>query len=492
MRKIFKFFVLVFLFVFSSGFFIGASGFGDNAIKYLEQVSRIPRVAFTQNEVYTADYLGRVLKDTGYDVVFEEIVFPDNTSLNFEQGEYLSHNIIATKKGSSDLEVIIGASYDSIGEEGSTGFEASTGVALLLDLATMLKDVKLPYTLKFILFGAGKYGSIGSTHYVSTRSQDELNKIMYYLNLSSVGSGKNLYVYANKGSKGFLREGLIDKAKDLGIDLFTSPSIDEYLVPEGVGYDIGDHVPFKYSNVPYGFIEATSWKSIDEEYLIPSDPTEKGIGILDGSSNDNYVYAMETFKKNIEENLSKASELIYNWIVGKGKSIKVVTSLTEENLPYASSITYTLYKDGKKFKSHTLDEKLAPVEFKNLSDGKYKIEVSYPEEINFIKNINEFEFNFDSDGEFTVVNDELGVYTYREEFTDNYISVRQDVQDGEFGVGVKKILFDYSSASQGEYQEDSSNKNDALIKILFIVLIALVALYVLVRIIFSRINKKFE
>lgn len=492
MKRIFKFFVLVFLFIFNFGFYVGASGFGDNAIKYLEQISRIPRDAFTQNEVYTADYLGRVLKDIGYDVVFEEIVFPDNTVLNFQQGEYLSHNIIATKKGSSDLEIIIGAPYDSIGEEGSTGFEASTGTSLLLELAGRFKNVNLPYTLKFIFFGASKYGSVGSTHYVSTRSQDELNKIMYYLNLSSVGSGKSLYVYSNQGNKGFLREDFLKLSKELNINLSTSPAIEEFSIPRGVGYDIGDHVPFKYSNVPYGFIEGSSWRAIDEEYLIPSDPTESGIGLLDGSANDNYSYAMENFKENIYENLSKASELIYESIAKDGKSIKIITSLTNENLNLSNSITYTLYKDGKKFKTQSLDEKLSVVEFKNLSEGKYKISVSAPEEINFIKNIDEFEINFDSDGEFVIVNDELGVYTYREEFTDSYISIRQDVQDSQFSVGVKKILFDYSSASQGEYQEDSSDKNDFLIKILFIVLIILILIYVLVRIIFSKINKKFE
>ena len=148
MRKFCRFFVLISLFVFSFGFFIQAVGFGEDALKYLIQISRIQRVAFTEGEVYTADYLGRILRDLGYDTTFEEIVFPEDTILNFTQGDYLSHNIIATKKGSSDLEVIIGAAYDSEEVKGSTGFEGATGVSLLLELAKKLKDVDLPYTLK--------------------------------------------------------------------------------------------------------------------------------------------------------------------------------------------------------------------------------------------------------------------------------------------------------------------------------------------------------
>lgn len=490
MRKFCRFFVLISLFVFSFGFFIQAVGFGEDALKYLIQISRIQRGAFTEGEVYTADYLGRILRDLGYDTTFEEIVFPQDTILNFTQGDYLSHNIIATKKGSSDLEVIIGAAYDSEEVKGSTGFEGATGVSLLLELAKKLKDVDLPYTLKFVLFGAGKQGNIGSTHYVSTRSQDELNKVMYYLNLSSIGSGKELHVYANNGEKGFLREDYLKLSKELNISLSTSPSMEDYDIPEGVGYDIGEHVPFKYSNVPYGFIEATSWDSVYEEFQIPDDPTGEKIGVIDGSSYDNYDEVMKIFGDNVRNNLSKASELIYNGIVKKEKSIKIITVLTEKNLNNASSISYTLFKDGKKLKTSTLDENLI-VEFKNLDEGNYKIEVSAPNDIKFLKDINDFEFNFDCDGEFVIVNDELDAYTYREEFTDNYISVRENIQNTQFEVGIKNVLFDYSSASEGDFQEDTDlNKNDQLIKVLSVVLVILVVVYILLRIIFSIMNKK--
>lgn len=490
MRKFCRFFVLISLFVFCFGIFIQAVGFGEDALKYLEQISRTQRVAFTEGEVYTADYLGRILRDLGYDTTFEEIVFPENTVLNFDQGYYISHNIIATKKGSSDLEIVIGAAYDSEEIEGSTGFEGATGVSLLLELAKKLKDIDLPYTLKFVLFGAGKQGNIGSTHYVSTRSQDELNKIMYYLNLSCIGSGKELYIYSNNGEKGFLRDDYLKLSKELNIPLLTSPSIEDYNIPEGVGYDIGEHVPFKYSNVPYGFIEATSWDSVYEEFQIPDDPTGEEVGIIDGSSYDNYDTVMEAFGDNVKNNLSKASELIYNGIVKKEKSIKIITVLTEENLNNASLISYTLFKDGKKLKTSTLDESLI-VEFKDLEEGTYKIEVNAPDDVKFLKNINEFEFNFDCDGEFVIVNDEIDTYTYREEFTDNYISVRKDVQNNQFEIGIKNVLFDYSGASEGDFQEDTNlNKNDQLIKILSIVLVILIVIYILLRIIFSIMNKK--
>lgn len=491
MKRFLRFFVLISLFVFSFGFFTKALEFGDYAIKYLEQISRIQRVAFTEGEIYTADYLGRILRDLGYDTSFEEVLFPKDTVLNFTQGDFVSHNVIATKKGESDLEVIIGASYDSDEVKGSTGFEGATGVSILLEIANRIKDVNLPYTLKFVLFGAGKQGNIGSTHYVSTRSQDELNKIMYYLNLSSIGSGKGLYIYSNNGEKGFLREDYLKLSKELKIPLLTSPKIDEYSIPRGVGYDLGEHVAFKYSNVPYGFIEATSWDEIHEEFQIPSDPTGEGVGVIDGSKYDNYDEVMGTFRSNVVSNLSNASELIYNALVKKSKNIKIITLLTEENSENYGSISYTLFKDGEKIKTSSVKSN-SVVEFNDLDEGNYKIEVSAPEGIKFLKNINEYDFKFsaNSNGDFVIVNDQEGRDTFRKGFTDNYVSVRESVQSGQFQVGVKDVLFNYSSGTGNGNQENiETDKNSGLIKVLSIVLVILIIIYVLLKIIFSKVNK---
>lgn len=467
-----------------------ATSFGDDALKILEQLSRIQRVVFTEGEVYTADYVGRLFRDMGYDTVFEEILFPNSTILNFEQGNFLSHNIIATKPGKSDLEFVIGTYYDSSDTKGSTGFEGATGVSLLLEIASKIKDIDFPYTIKFILFGGGKAGNIGSTHYVSTRSQEELNKIMGYLNITNLGSGKELYIYGNSGAKGFLRDELLKIGKEHNIKLSTSPSIEEFLIPEGVGYDIGDQVPFKYSNVPYGFMESTSWESISPEFQIPDDPTGEGLGIIDDSKYDNYNDVMESFSDRVKENLKNASELIYKFLVRKDKSIKIITSLTEENLSKVENITYTLYRNGEKVKTKKLDKNLTVI-FDNLQDGVYKVDVSIPDGINFLKDINEFEFDFDSNGEFVFVNDEIDTYTYREEFTDTYEKTRKDISESGFKVGVKKLLFDYSvSGDESGNEDDSMSDNDSKIKILSITLGVLVLIYILFKIIFSVINKK--
>lgn len=490
MKRIYKIFVFIVLFVCCFKPSVQAEEFGKYALDYLEQISRIPRVSFSEGEVYTADYLGRLLRDFGYDTSFEEISFPEDTVLNFTPGYYLSHNIIATKKGASDLEVIIGASYDSENVDGSTGFEGATGVSVLLEVADRVKDMSFPFTLKFVLFGSGKNGEIGSTHYVSTRSQDELDKIMYFLNLTSIGSGKNLYVYGNSGNKGFVRDELLSLSKELKIKILTTEENLEQSIPEGVCADIGDHVPFKYSNVPFGKIEATSFESIDKNYGLPDDPTGEGIGIIEGSSDDNYNYVMGNFVDTVTKNLSSCVEVLFNYLVRENRSIKIITQLSEENLDKISQVKYVLYKGNKKIKEIILNETLV-TEFKNLDEGNYTVKVISPNGIDFLKNIDEFEFNFKDNvnGEFVFVNDEIVTYTYRKEFTDNYNLVRDDIKNSNFEIKSKKFIFDYSS-SIGNYEEEDSSKNDMLIKNLSILLVALIVFYVILRIILLKLNKE--
>ncbi len=491
LTRLSKFLILVFLFLVTSLLSVQALEFGEYSLKYLEQISRTQRVAFTEGELYTGDYLGRVLRDLGYDTYFEEISFPQNSSIEYNQGYYLSHNIIAEKKGKSDLEVIIGTSYDSRLVSGSKGFERATGVSLILELATLLKDESLPYTVKFILFGGGIEGSLGATHYVSTRSQEDLDKIMYYLNVTSIGSGKEIYISGNTGNKGFLTKELMDLSKKLDININLTKENTTLNIPEGAAFDLGDNVPFKYSNVPFSTIYATSFESVDDHYGIPNDPTGDGSGLIEGTLNDTYEYVMDNYKDNVERNLRDVSELIYNYLMRDEKSIKVITSLSEENLDKVNLIKYELKKDGKKISEYSLDESMI-LNISNLDSGDYTLKVTYPKDIKFIKDISEFDFKFEDgeNGEFVFLNDEINTYTYREGFTDNYNTLRQEVKDGEFLVKQKKFLFEYSA--NGDYSEEDELKNDIIIRNLSIALGVLILLYIILKLIFHSINKKRE
>ncbi|EIA23102.1 hypothetical protein SFB3_312G0, partial [Candidatus Arthromitus sp. SFB-3] len=228
--------------------------------------------------------------------------------------------------------------------------------------------------------------------------------------------------------------------------------------------------------------EATSLESLDEMYGLPDDPTGEGVGIIEGSSNDNYDYVMNNFIDNVEKNLSNSVELVFNYLVREDRSIKIITQLSEENIDKISQIKYELYSGNKKLKEISLDETLI-TEFKDLDEGNYTVKVVCPKEIEFLKDIEEFDFNFEGDlnGKFVFVNDEIVTYTYRKEFTDNYNSVREDIKNSKFEIRAKKLLFDYSSGVMGDYEEEDDSKNEMLIKTLAIVLIVLIACYVLLK-----------
>ena len=56
-------------------------------------------------------------------------------------------DVIAVKEGVSEEMIIFGAHYGS-GNEGKGADDNASGVAVMLEAARMLKDVKTPYTIK--------------------------------------------------------------------------------------------------------------------------------------------------------------------------------------------------------------------------------------------------------------------------------------------------------------------------------------------------------
>lgn len=130
----------------------------------------------------TADYIKEQFSDQGY-IVKEH---------NFLWESFICRNIVAEKEGSSlkDKIIIIGAHYDSI--FGSPGADDNaSGVALLLELARLLFDIRLNKTIRFVAFaneeppffmGRG----MGSLNYAESLRKDKQD-VELMLCLESVG-----------------------------------------------------------------------------------------------------------------------------------------------------------------------------------------------------------------------------------------------------------------------------------------------------------------
>ncbi len=144
-------------------------------IAYLSE-SIGPRIAGSEEELRAQDYIAEEFKGLGF--------FPEIQSFAYEDGDNsgLSYNVIALLQGASPQEIIIGAHYDSVGiGQGAT--DNASGVALMLVIMQQLKNENLPYTLRFIAFGAEEIGLWGSWAYADGMSTDEVNNTLGMVNL---------------------------------------------------------------------------------------------------------------------------------------------------------------------------------------------------------------------------------------------------------------------------------------------------------------------
>ena len=130
-----------------------------------------------------ANYIEKVLTDTGYEVSFQV----------FEAEGKIVRNIEAEKKGSviPDEIVVIGAHYDSV--QGSPGAnDNGSGVAAVLEIARLFKTERLARTVRFVAFVNEEppffmTDLMGSRVYAS-RSRQHGEKIVAMVSLETIGA----------------------------------------------------------------------------------------------------------------------------------------------------------------------------------------------------------------------------------------------------------------------------------------------------------------
>jgi hypothetical protein len=215
------------------------------------------RVAGTNQEVETAEYIMEQFEDMGYEVEVQPFTFFG--------GAYNSQNIIATKPGKIDQTVIIGAHYDSVGEEvcddgnelTGAGDNAS-GVGVMLEVAEVLADYKTQGTIIFVAFGAEESGLWGSKYYAEQMSADDIANTITMVNLDSVGAGDYFYVYAGKDDNpGWVRDLALKIGQRMGHDLRTSPESECF--EWGTTEDWSDHKFFRLLGIPIAYFEWMNW-----------------------------------------------------------------------------------------------------------------------------------------------------------------------------------------------------------------------------------------
>lgn len=104
------------------------------------------------------------------------------------RGDATSFNVLAeTAKGDSDNTIMVGAHLDSV-NAGPGIQDNGSGSAAILEVAEQMAKVNTRNNVRFAWWGAEESGLVGSTHYVDTLPQSELDQISLYLNFDMIGS----------------------------------------------------------------------------------------------------------------------------------------------------------------------------------------------------------------------------------------------------------------------------------------------------------------
>ncbi|GAA0466226.1 M28 family peptidase [Alkalibacillus silvisoli] len=267
--------ILVFTMVPLSGYADDTGNPGDHAFdnrvikqididRIYEHVSYLsetigPRVAGTDAELETVDYLVEEFESYGY----EDVEIQPFDTLGFT-----SYNVIATKEPNnrnqdSGQKLIVGAHHDSV--PGSPGAnDNASGTGALLELARVMANAPVDTEIQFIAFGAEERGLVGSRYYAENMSEDEVESTVGMFQLDMIGSA----------DAGDLTMFTVDGNQNTVTDLAASAGarVSHNDIPPFSMLGRSDHVPFYERGIPAALFIHTP---LEPWYHSPEDTIEK-------------------------------------------------------------------------------------------------------------------------------------------------------------------------------------------------------------------------
>lgn len=211
-----------------------------------------PRAGGSNAENQASVYIATQLEQLGYQVQWQSripLAAPDR----------FTQNAIATRPaaadGREDLLFVVGAHYDSVNhtEQSPGANDNGSGIAVMLELARVLKDYPLPYALQFIAFGSEeiqKRGTdqhhFGSRYYVAQYlAGPKQPRVFGMLSLDMLGVGDDLHARTLDAKPSALLDLLQGSAKRLGLELPLSEN----------GRPESDHEAFAKAGIPAVWLE---------------------------------------------------------------------------------------------------------------------------------------------------------------------------------------------------------------------------------------------
>lgn len=183
-----------------------------------------------------------------------------------------SQNIIATRapKNVSNPDIVhVSAHFDSVPLAPGASDNA-TGTSTALEIARVLKSYPIDKEVRFVFVGAEEIGLVGSAHYVSTLTEDEVSRSIANFNMDMVGTAWEnataIYMNTLDGLPNIVTEAALSAQERIG-----TPS-------ELVLYKRGssDHVNFHEAGIPaVNFIRREpGTAALEPYYHTPQDTIE--------------------------------------------------------------------------------------------------------------------------------------------------------------------------------------------------------------------------
>lgn len=276
-------------------------------VKYFQE-NLANRLSGTPLEREAEAYILSEIKKSGYDD--SQIRKQPFTYVKQDGLTYQSRNLILTIAGQGNQEIIVGAHYDSINSHGVD--DNGSGVGVLLETAARLVDKKLPFTLRFVFFGAEENGIFGSPVFVNSLTAEEKKNILMMVNLDSIIAGDRPYILGGDYQKNgqvtdtWPAERAKKTADQLGLEMFLDTELEpRYLLL------MSDQGPFREAGIPYVFFLAGNL-----DYY-PEDPYRqtKELGVIMNSPQDDLDLLNRTFPGRAEDRLSAYSQLLYHFLL---------------------------------------------------------------------------------------------------------------------------------------------------------------------------------
>jgi Zn-dependent M28 family amino/carboxypeptidase len=144
--------------------------------------------------VVGASYADGVALSQAGSTAFVKVDPPQNITVN---------NVLAeSQSGDPNNVIMAGAHLDSV-QRGPGINDNGSGSGALLEVAEQMAKVKPRNMVRFAWWGAEEAGLVGSTAYVNSLSQEELDRITLYLNFDMVGSPNHVFfIYDGDDSDG--------------------------------------------------------------------------------------------------------------------------------------------------------------------------------------------------------------------------------------------------------------------------------------------------